>query len=308
MTDDRKHILVRASVVLILILCCVTFLMAAQQGGAAQRAPGFFDFWLRPRVWMSLLFSLIGLGLLIRGWVTRNLRFAFLFLIAFTFGFLWILPLGSFARGLGIHPSPMCIVEKPFLFVQNGRAIPVMFLSLFASIAILTLIGAKLFCGWVCPVGALQEIMHRIPAPKIKLPFRMTNTVRITVFILFLVVLFAAGFSFYPYLNPFEFFHFGFGAVAILILAVVLAAAVFIFRPFCYTLCPLGLLTWIIEQVSLTRVRFDKEKCNDCQVCVNKSPCPTVSAILAGKRIRPDCHPCGRCIELCKEGALKFRK
>ena len=197
---------------------------------------------------------------------------------------------------MSMHPSPLCMIEKPFIFVSMGRAVPIMFLAIIASVIILSILGTKLFCGWVCPIGALQELLHMVPIKKElkgKIPFRLSNGIRIFFFVLFLTFLFAAGFSLYAYTNPFEFFHFGWGALSIIALAVVMIASLFIFRPFCYLLCPLGLVTWLVEHISIFKVRLDKEKCTDCKICITQSPCPTVKSILDDSEVRPDCHPCG---------------
>ena len=296
------------SSVLIILFLMASALWAHQGGG--QKPMGFFDYWKLPRVWVGAIFCFIGLGLLMKSWVKRSVRLFSLVVIFFTFGILSILPFGSFANGMSMHPSPLCIIEKPFLFLNAGRGVPLVFIAIVASVAVLSLIGNKIFCGWVCPVGAVQEMAHSVPLPKrfkVKLPFRMTNSIRIGIFLLFIGLLFTVGKSIYPYLNPFEFLHWGFEFLAVTIFAVVLIAALFIFRPFCYLMCPLGMLTWMIEHVSLIRVRLDKEKCTNCNVCINKSPCPAVPSILAGKKSHPDCHACGRCIEVCPEDALKFR-
>ena len=293
---------------LIFFLIWISMPLWANQG-QVRKPPSFFYFWTLPRVWVGALFCVTGLILLVKSWVTHNVRLIFLPVILFVFGIFSALPLGSVTKGMSLHPSPFCIMEKPFLFLQAGRSIPVVFLSLLVSVIVLSILGNKLFCGWVCPVGALQEIVHRIPLPekfKVKLPFKVTNSIRIGLFFLFLILLFAAGMSLYAYVNPFEFFHFGWQFLAILILAVVLVAALFIFRPFCYLICPLGLVTWIAEHVSLFKIRLNKDKCTKCNICIEKSPCPTIPSILDGKKSRPDCHPCGRCIEVCPEKALKF--
>ena len=211
---------------------------------------------------------------------------------------------------MGIHPSPMCIITKPFGFLNAGRTVPLIFLSLLGSIVILTIIGNKLFCGWVCPIGALQEIFRRVPLPekfKIKLPFKITNLIRISIFVIFVVLIFTIGLSIYDYINPFEFLHWRFTLFATIILSITLIASLFIFRPFCYLICPLGLVTWLVEQLSLIKVKVNKDKCTNCDICIKKSPCPSVPSILNNKRLRPDCHACGRWLEVCPENALKFK-
>lgn len=272
---------------------------------------GIIDILKLPRVWMGVIFCLIGLLLLVRSWLTQNLRLACLFLIFFTFAVFTLMPLGNFAMGMGLHPSPICTVTKPFLFMERGMNPPIIFLVILGTIAVFTLIGNKLFCGWVCPVGAAQEIFNRIPIPdrlKTTLSFKVTNPIRIIIFILFFPLLFWLGKESYEYFNPFEFLHWGFTTMGIIAFVVVMLAAIFIFRPYCYLICPLGLVTWILEHLSLAKVKIDKDLCTECDMCVNDSHCPAVRSILDGRGSRPDCHACGRCIELCPEEALKFRK
>jgi polyferredoxin len=288
------------------LLGIVTMVWA--QEGAQPKPPRFFEIWLLPRVWMSAIFALLGMVILSRSWVKRNLRSAALAIIFFTFAILWALPLGNFARGMGVHPSPMCITSKPFLFLNAGRGIPIFFISLFVSIAILSIIGNKLFCGWACPIGALQELVHRIKVPKVTLPFKITNTIRVGLYAVFIIVVFTAGIETYAYFNPFESLHWGFEAYGLVVLGAVMVAGLFIFRPFCYILCPLGLWTWLFEQISIVRVKVDKSSCTECNKCVDDSYCPAVPVILELRRFRPDCHACGRCIEICPEDALKFKR
>jgi ferredoxin len=293
---------------------CPTLLVltttAWTQDGESGEAMGFFDVWLLSRVWVSAIFCLIGLALLVKAWVSHRVRLVFLPVIFFVFGVLWVLPLGWFTWGLGPHPSPLCATTKPFLFADVGYPVPVVFFAILAAFAILSVVGNKLFCGWVCPIGALQEVCHRIPLPeklKVKLPFRVTNVIRILLFVAFLAIVIFAGVSIYDYANPFEMLHWSYDLWALVALALTLAAGVLIFRPFCYLICPLGLMTWVLEHISLVKVKIDENACTDCDICLDESPCPAVPSILDGRLSRPDCHACGRCVESCPEGALRFR-
>jgi NapH/MauN family ferredoxin-type protein len=276
----------------------------------SHRALGLLDIWSLPRIWVGAIFCVAGLILLMRSAVRRGLRLAAVSAIFLVFGVASALPLGSFARGMGLHPSPVCAISRPFQFLHAGRGVPMIFLAVLAFVALFSVLGNKLFCGWVCPIGAVQEVFHRLPPSprgKVRLPFKLSNWIRLGLFAVFLVVVFTTGSSIYDYFNPFEFLHWGFEAMAILALAVVLVAALFVFRPFCYLVCPIGLLTWLLEHVSVVRVRLHKVRCNGCNTCAALSPCPAVPAILQGRRSRPDCHACGRCIEVCPEKALAFR-
>lgn len=294
---------------MIALLLMTTIVWAGSGGG--RRSMGFLDILLLPRVWVSVIFCMIGLGLLMKSWAFRNLRLIFLAVAFFAFGVFPVLPLGNFASGMGLHPSPICSITRPFQFLNAGYQIPVVFLTILAFISVFTIVGNKLFCGWACPIGAIQEIFHRIPLPKklkIMLPFRITNSIRTIIFIAFITLVFTIGTSIYDYFNPFHFLHWRFEALAITVMIMTLVAAVFIFRPFCYLICPIGLFTWVLEHFSLVKVKVNKHNCKDCNLCIKKSSCPAVQSILDKRRFRPDCFACGRCIEVCPEDALGFAR
>jgi polyferredoxin len=246
--------------------------------------------------------ALSGLILLKTIKINRNIRTLLMCAVFVLFGVLVI-----------IHqPSPLRAVVDLVTALATGGAITLRKATMLAFIGGLSLIGAKLFCGWICPFGALQEIVNRIPAPtgkKIKLPFKISNGIRISLFVISLIMILTAGYDLYTYqniLNPFELFDWQFEAVLVVLVGAVLIASVFVYRPFCYIVCPVGLLTWMFEYVSIFRVRIDKEKCNDCKKCILKSPCPSVKAIVNGDTLRPDCFACGVCIDACPIDALKF--
>jgi polyferredoxin len=274
------------------------------------RTVGFWDAWKLPKVWIAAVVAGIGLILLMAGKVTKRVRLMIMGLAFFLWGVAPALPLGDFARGMGLHPSPMCLIGRPIQFLVLGREVPIVFVSLVVFVALLSVIGTKLFCGWTCPIGALQELTHAVPLPgkrRIRVPFAVSNTVRIVVFSGFIGVLFGFRYYIYDAMNPFHFLHWDFDTFSLVIVGVVVIAGLLLYRPFCYFLCPLGLLSWPLEQVALTRIRLDKSKCTDCRRCVKEGPCPAVDPILRGKRIRPDCHACGECVRICPEGALSFK-
>ncbi len=99
----------------------------------------------------------------------------------------------EFFAGLSPHPSPLCAFAKPILFsLQEGRLIfPPVFAGVLAMIALLSIAGNKLFCGWVCPIGALQEIVYLCfpRLKKLRIPFAAANSVRIGLLVLFVPLL-----------------------------------------------------------------------------------------------------------------------
>lgn len=112
----------------ILTLGLFTTTLLADEAGAKDSF-GFWDVMLMPRVWVGFIFVLAGLWFLNRRMVTKNFRLISLVIIFLTFGVFWLLPLGEFASGMGLHPSPVCAVTKPGLFIKAGRGFPVVFRS-----------------------------------------------------------------------------------------------------------------------------------------------------------------------------------
>jgi polyferredoxin len=281
-----------------------------------RQALTFTQYLQYPRVWLSVVFGIFGGLLLMSIKITTRLR---VFLLALAFVVFAVLPVFkevTFFAKLSPHPSPMCAITKPVVFSleMNQFIFPPVFAGVLAFIVFLSIIGNKLFCGWVCPIGVLQELFHLIPLPlkKIKPPFYSLNMFRAIIFIAFVPVLLLWGVPLYGYFNPFELLHWPLGTdfwilYAWLVIVIMLVVSLFIFRPFCYSMCPIGLLTWLLEKISLTKIRFCKDKCNYCNVCAKKSPCLAVESILAEKPVRPDCYACGKCIEVCPTKALKFR-
>ena len=181
---------------------------------------------------------------------------------------------------------------------------------------LLAVIGNKMICGWACPFGALQELIYSMPIlqkiKKRKLPFIVTNTIRVCLFIATLFLLFGIiggrrGFVIYHYINPFNLFDFDFETISILLtVTIALLLSFVVYRPFCQIICPFGLISWIAEQFSIFRIRIDKEKCIQCGACVKACPSEAAEGRVRGKKMPADCFSCARCLNVCPVDAIKY--
>ena len=217
---------------------------------------------------------------------------------------------------LGKSPNPMEGCVKFFKALVGlypsvtGKA------SALAFFVALAIIGNKLICGWACPFGAMQELVYSLPIlrdlKRWKLPFWLSNTIRGALFVVMLLLLFGIvggrkGFVVYHALNPFNLFDLDFDEWMIPVTIIVsLILSLFVYRPFCYLICPFGFLSWIAERVSLARVRIDLAKCTKCGTCVTACPSDAAKGMVEGKLFSADCTSCARCLNVCPHDLIRY--
>lgn len=100
------------------------------------------------------------------------------------------------------------------------------------------------YCTWICPLGSLQELAYRLPGPKLRLPpraFRVMERIRLGVLALLLLALWmGVGAEVLDY-EPFAAFRPAAAPWPVLVLAgAFVVLGVFVPRPWCKMLCPLG--------------------------------------------------------------------
>jgi len=219
----------KKKIFLTLVVLLLPLLVFADDGQNMKRAITVFDLLLSSKYVVGFIIALIGIGLIWAKKLDNTMRITFLIIAFFLFAvFALFQEMMPFAAGFGLHPSPVCTITKPFMF---GLRTP--FAAGLIFMGVLSLISAKGFCGTICPAGALQELFYKAPAFKKikrkKVPFVISNTIRILIFVLFLVLLFTIGFNIYGYLSLFELFHWYFAIPLIdLILFIFVIGAILI--------------------------------------------------------------------------------
>ena len=217
---------------------------------------------------------------------------------------------------LGKSPNPMegCVkFFKAFVGLYPSVTEKVIAFAFFLGLAI---VGNKLICGWACPFGAMQELVYSLPIlrklKRWKLPFWLSNTIRGALFVVMLLFLFGIvggrkGFVLYHALNPFNLFNFDFDEW--LIPATIVASLVlslFVYRPFCFLICPFGFLSWLVERLSLARVRIDLSGCTNCGACIKACPSDAAKGMVAGRLFAADCTSCARCLNVCPHDLIRY--
>lgn len=193
-------------------------------------------------------------------------------------------------------------------------------LMLFAAMfAAAPLIG-RLWCGWACPGGALQDLAAPINGRK---PGRHAGNVRFAIWAAWFgtiaVLLAVKGIRQADFLymtesgisvdEPFKYVIY-FGVAAILLIVALLVGR----RGSCHAICWMapfmtcGMAAGHALSVPSLHIACDEAKCIRCGACSKACPMsldPVASAISA--KVPYECINCGECVSSCKKGALSFR-
>jgi ferredoxin-type protein NapH len=187
-------------------------------------------------------------------------------------------------------------------------------------------IVGRMPCGWLCPFGLVQELLHKVPSPKLKLP-RFLSSFRyffLAVFVVALPLLVVDQFGygqtwFCKWICPAGTLEAGIPLVAlnsglralvgfmyywkVALLVLFVGWMVVSARPFCRAVCPLGAFLGLFNKGSLFRMAVDDEKCTLCDKCLRD--CPVEIRIYESAN-SPDCVRCLKCLDSCKFGAISY--
>ena len=195
----------------------------------------------------------------------------------------------------------------------------------------LVFVGAlvgRLVCGWLCPFGLIQQLLHKIPFPKKRKAFRGDKPLRKLKYIILLVFVILLPLSLVdvtgqgaPYfcklLCPVGTLEGGIPLVLLnksmhstlgwlyawknVLLVVTIILSIIIYRPFCKYICPLGAIYSVFNPISVFQYRVDERKCTRCGACARACKM-TVDPIQNPNH--SECIRCGQCKKVWPTGAI----
>lgn len=233
-------------------------------------------------------------------------------------------PANSFPFYGTLSSSEIIGVEllDPFAALQTIAAAKAVTLDVLVGmlpiLIIYGIIRGRAFCGWVCPVNLVLEIVDWL---RIKLHIKVEERVlprHTKVYVALGVLVLSAVLSFpvFEALSPISFINKGLvlGSVVggVTLLAIIVVELFWGHRVWCRAICPLGGFYEVVGKVGIVNVRIDHEACIGCNKCKRACLCDPeiLDAVVAGEdtMVRAgDCMACGKCVEACPTGALNLK-
>ena len=186
----------------------------------------------------------------------------------------------------------------------------------------------RLICGFLCLFGLIQDLLYRIPAPKLTVPKRVDRPLRRFKYVILLVavivlpVFLTNQFGIAPpyfckWICPVGILE---GGIPLIlkneslrsmlgflfnwkmgILIFIIIASIFTYRPFCKYICPLGAIYSLFNRFSFYQMNVDKEKCSGCKLCEKQCK---MNVEITKNINAPECIRCGDCKGVCGHGAI----
>jgi polyferredoxin len=224
-------------------------------------------------------------------------------------------------------------IETAFRLVTGAGYVPHVHASnvvLGISVLVLAFVARSAFCGWLCPLGLLQDVTSGAS----RLVQRQVRPIRLAVrwlkararplavldrplrLLKYAVLAWAVGGAALwgvmvfrdvdPWFALLELFSLTL-IPAVLVLVVILVAALFVDRPWCRYACPLGAASGLVGAFSPVRIERVADACTSCGICTRA--CPMGLPVATADRIvSPDCNACLECVGACpQDGALELR-
>lgn len=231
--------------------------------------------------------------------------------------------------GINCYSCPGAVGACPLGSLQGSFSADHSTIYYVAGILLLySLMFGRMICGWLCGFGLVQELLHKIPSPKVKKSpvTRLLSYFKyaVLVFFVFIVPITYALRdmplpAFCKYICPAGTLEGGIGLLSnavnesyfsmlgplftwkFMLMVSILVGSIFIFRLFCRFICPLGALYGLFNRISFFGISVNMDKCVHCGLCVSRCK---VDIKHVGDQ---ECISCGECASLCPTKAISWK-
>lgn len=245
---------------------------------------------------------------------------------------------GESASNVTASPEAYCPLgglETFYKYITSGGSyVPHTHLSnlvLAAAVLVTALLLRSAFCGWICPLGFIQDFIHSFSAwlQKRFVPVRKffralslrgqpvwTILDKYLRFVKYGVLIWAVtGAAIYgvmvfkdydPWSALINIAEWVF-TPGLVVLGLTLVGSLFVERPWCRYACPLGAASGLLGKLSPVYLKRESDACTSCKICTNA--CPMGLEVHTASVITSvDCVSCLECVGECpREGALEVK-
>lgn len=219
-------------------------------------------------------------------------------------------------------PATLVYISPIVILMGAARGIATGSMLLFIVNFFLSLVVGRLWCGWLCPMGAWQEICSPVMKHTVQEGWR--NAVKYGVTVLWLAVLAYLVFSAGGIRSVDPFFGTENGlsitSAAPLIVVAVIFALLFVIgylmgrRGFCHVFCPVASLMIAGRKIRnfigwpALQLDADASRCTGCRKCSRECPMglDVNGMVRNGAMENPDCIMCASCADICPQGAIMY--
>ena len=220
-------------------------------------------------------------------------------------------------------PATFAYISCPIIIKGASEGIVTGGLIVFILLFISSLFLGRIWCGWLCPGGGLQEIYFQINNKRVKV-----GRLNWFKYLMFLVIIFvplisairsAGGFTAIDLFYNTDYgisiakqgaFSVFFVQIAFFTIFAMLAGK----RGFCHYFCPIAVIMIVGRKIrNLVRwpalhLSADKSRCTDCKKCSEDCPMGLYVNIMVqqGSMENPECILCGCCVNVCPKQVIRY--
>lgn len=221
-----------------------------------------------------------------------------------------------------LYPVTFAYVSCPIITEGAGLGIMTGGLVVFALLFLGSLLVGRLWCGWLCPAGGLQEICSLTLIRPL-----WTTKLDWLKYLAFLGIFGSIALAFLSAggLKTVDLFYRTENGISILAaggIAMFLGPVLFTLlftliigkRGFCHTFCPIAVMLMIGRKIRnffgwpALQLSADRVHCIDCNACSNECPMSLdVHAMVKEKKMEnTECISCVSCVDICPQGAITW--
>ena len=175
-----------------------------------------------------------------------------------------------------------------------------------------TLLLGVLFCGWICPLGTLQDwaykLGRRLKLPLLRMPYKAQRSLQLSRYILYSMLTLGVAFTVLQGTKNLSALMKGkeIALASLIVLIIFVLAGLFFNRPFCNYICTGGARRGLWSVIRIIGIRRDTSRCINCKLC-SKS-CPMNIDVANTDFVRhPNCIGCMSCLSACPRKCISFK-